>query len=91
MKERLSVRISTAADKNLHTYMTNHGLNKTDALNAILEAAIMEAAPIDLPFYHAEMNEAGDMVKCPIGKNKGLWLRQSVCSTCQETQCDIRR
>lgn len=91
LKDRLSARISTAATKNLNAYMTAHDLNKTDALNAILEAANVEAAPIDMPMYHAEVSEAGDMVKCPLGKNKGLWVRESVCRNCQETQCDIKR
>lgn len=92
MMQRISARLSETAAKELEAYMTRFNLNITDALESLcLSAKNISKPQVEADTFHAEVSEAGDTVKCPIGRNKGLWLRESVCRKCEETQCDIKR
>lgn len=93
MTKMISARLSDVARKELEAYMQRFNLNITDALESLCLGAKNIKKPEEQPDrYHAEVSEnTPDMVKCPIGKNKGLWVRQSVCRKCEETQCDIKR
>lgn len=87
----ISARLSPDVVKKLEALMEVYQCNQTEAIKqAILLAEIEKKPVITTQVYHAEMSEAGDMVKCPLGKNKGLWVRNSVCQKCQETQCNIK-
>lgn len=91
MKERISARLSPTAIKRLDALMEVYKCDRTAAIESAILSAKVDKEPQTEQVYHAVMSESGDMVKCPIGKNKGLWVRQSVCLKCEETQCDIKR